>query len=155
VCLPDAFTAMHRAPIILAAARNNVPAVYRQSFFARDGGLLSYGPDQVDPWRSASRYPHRFCCALPRWSNNCWLCRFGTARTLPRSLANGSYSQKKRTLAILAAPHGMAGTAPGAAAGPFYRAVRAPVHGPNGDVADTLDAQGESRTNGVLRHDCG
>jgi len=29
----------------------------------------------------------------------------------------------------------MAGTAPGAAAGPFYRAVRAPVHGPNGDVA--------------------
>jgi putative ABC transport system substrate-binding protein len=33
----------HRAPIILAAARNNVPAVYSQSFFARDRGLLSYG----------------------------------------------------------------------------------------------------------------
>ena len=40
------------------------------------------------------------------------------------------HGQKKRTLAILAAPDGMAGTAPGAAAGPFYRAVRAPVHGP-------------------------
>jgi putative ABC transport system substrate-binding protein len=34
----------HRAPIILAAARNNLPAVYFQSIFAEDGGLLSYGP---------------------------------------------------------------------------------------------------------------
>ena len=34
---------MHRARIILAAARNNVPAVYQLSYFARDGGLLSYG----------------------------------------------------------------------------------------------------------------
>jgi putative ABC transport system substrate-binding protein len=28
VVMPDAFTIVHRAPIILAAARNNVPAVY-------------------------------------------------------------------------------------------------------------------------------
>jgi hypothetical protein len=33
--------AAHRAPIILAAARNNVPAVYYLPTFARDGGLLS------------------------------------------------------------------------------------------------------------------
>jgi putative ABC transport system substrate-binding protein len=33
----DAFTAVHRAPIISAAARNNVPAVYLASFFVRDG----------------------------------------------------------------------------------------------------------------------
>src|SRR6516162_8214985 len=46
----DTFTFMHRAPIILAAARNNVPAVYNLSAFARDGGLLSYGVDQVDIW---------------------------------------------------------------------------------------------------------
>jgi hypothetical protein len=32
----------------LAAARNNVPAIYGLSIFARDGGLLSYGPDPVD-----------------------------------------------------------------------------------------------------------
>jgi putative ABC transport system substrate-binding protein len=32
-------------PIISAAARNNVPAVYPRSNFARDGGLLSYGVD--------------------------------------------------------------------------------------------------------------
>ena len=37
----DAFTNVHRVPIISAAARNNVPAVYAPSFFARYGGLLS------------------------------------------------------------------------------------------------------------------
>ena len=45
VVMPDAFTVVHRVPIILAAARNNVPAVYSDSSFARDGGLLSYGFD--------------------------------------------------------------------------------------------------------------
>ena len=50
---------MHRAPIILAAARNNVPAVYAVSEAARDGGLLSYGPDLVDPWRRAASYVDR------------------------------------------------------------------------------------------------
>ena len=60
VCLPDGgFTNVHREPIILAAARNNVPAVYSQSFFARDGGLLSYGPDEVDNWRRAATYVDR------------------------------------------------------------------------------------------------
>jgi putative ABC transport system substrate-binding protein len=34
---------VHRRPIILAAARNNVPAVYALSDWVRDGGLLSYG----------------------------------------------------------------------------------------------------------------
>ena len=43
-------------PIISAAARNNVPAVYAASDFVRDGGLLSYGPDQVDTYRRAATY---------------------------------------------------------------------------------------------------
>jgi putative ABC transport system substrate-binding protein len=43
----------------LAAARNNVPAVYRLSEFARDGGLLSYGPDAVDTFRRAASYVDR------------------------------------------------------------------------------------------------
>ena len=38
----DAFMFAHRVPIISAAARNNVPAVYNASDFVRDGGLLSY-----------------------------------------------------------------------------------------------------------------
>ena len=44
---------------MLAAARNNVPAVYPLSDFARDGGLLSYGVDQVDTWRRAASYADR------------------------------------------------------------------------------------------------
>jgi hypothetical protein len=44
----DVFTFIHRVPITLAAARNNVPAVYWSSPFARNGGLLSYGPDPLD-----------------------------------------------------------------------------------------------------------
>jgi putative ABC transport system substrate-binding protein len=52
VVMPNIFTAAHRAPIISAAARNNVPAAYWQSVFARDGGLVSYGVDRVDPLSS-------------------------------------------------------------------------------------------------------
>jgi putative ABC transport system substrate-binding protein len=59
VILPDGFTVAHRAPIISAAARNNVPAVYPQSEFARDGGLLSYGVDRVDSFRRAASYVDR------------------------------------------------------------------------------------------------
>jgi putative ABC transport system substrate-binding protein len=59
VVMPDSFMAVHRAPIILAAARNNVPAVYGLSFYAREGGLLSYGNDPVDVWRRAATYVDR------------------------------------------------------------------------------------------------
>jgi putative tryptophan/tyrosine transport system substrate-binding protein len=59
VVMSDTFTLVHRAPIILAAARNNVPAVYPFSFFARDGGLLSYGVNAVDPYRRAATYVDR------------------------------------------------------------------------------------------------
>jgi putative tryptophan/tyrosine transport system substrate-binding protein len=59
VSIPNGFTVTHRAPIILAAARNNVPAVYAQSEFVKDGGLLSYGPDLLDTWRRAASYVGR------------------------------------------------------------------------------------------------
>jgi putative ABC transport system substrate-binding protein len=55
----DAFVIAHRASTISAAARNNVPAVYTQSLFVRDGGLLSYGPDRVDIFRRAATYVDR------------------------------------------------------------------------------------------------
>jgi putative ABC transport system substrate-binding protein len=60
VVVPDGFMTAHRAPIILAAARNNVPAVFWQSDFAREGGLLSYGPDSEDIWRR-----HLLCGSHP------------------------------------------------------------------------------------------
>jgi putative ABC transport system substrate-binding protein len=57
--MPDTWMNTHRTPIISAAARSNVPAVYELSTFARDGGLLSYGVDRVDIWRRAAAYVDR------------------------------------------------------------------------------------------------
>jgi putative ABC transport system substrate-binding protein len=59
IALADIFTIAHRAPIISAAARNNVPAFYSYSAFAREGGLLSYGLDRVDTFRRAASYVDR------------------------------------------------------------------------------------------------
>ena len=59
VVLPDTFSQVHRAAIILLAARNNVPAAYFDNTFAVDGGLFSYGPDQVDIFRRAAPYVDR------------------------------------------------------------------------------------------------
>jgi putative ABC transport system substrate-binding protein len=59
VVAPDIFSAAHHVPIILAAARNNVPAVYSNSPRARDGGLLSYGADVPDLFRRAASYVDR------------------------------------------------------------------------------------------------
>jgi putative ABC transport system substrate-binding protein len=60
VVMPDGgFMVAHRASITLAAARNNVPAVYHNSDYARDGGLLAYGPDPVDDFRRAASYVDR------------------------------------------------------------------------------------------------
>jgi putative tryptophan/tyrosine transport system substrate-binding protein len=59
VVMPGTFTNTHRAPIIAAMARNNLPAVYGFSYFVRDGGLLSYGPDSVDIFRRSATYIDR------------------------------------------------------------------------------------------------
>jgi putative tryptophan/tyrosine transport system substrate-binding protein len=59
VVMPDAFMTAHRTPVILLAARNNVPVVYYQTTFTRDGGLLSYGPDNRDVFRRAAPYVDR------------------------------------------------------------------------------------------------
>src|SRR6516165_2630345 len=59
VVMSDLFTLTHRASIISASARNNVPAVYAGSFFVKDGGLLSYGIEGVDNFRRAATYVDR------------------------------------------------------------------------------------------------
>jgi len=55
----ELFNLTHRAQIISLTARNNVPAVYPAKFFCRDGGLLSYGVDEGDLFRSAAPYVDR------------------------------------------------------------------------------------------------
>ena len=49
----------HRKLIARLAARHRLPAVYPYHFFVTDGGLVSYGPDRVDPFRRAAAYVDR------------------------------------------------------------------------------------------------
>jgi putative ABC transport system substrate-binding protein len=55
----DAFTEVHRLLILSPAARNNVPAVYPNSGWARDGGLLSFAPSMPDEFHRAASYVDR------------------------------------------------------------------------------------------------
>jgi putative tryptophan/tyrosine transport system substrate-binding protein len=59
VAMPDAFTFVHRAQIMLLAARNNIPVISDGLIPAKDGGLLDYGPDRVDIFRRAASYVDR------------------------------------------------------------------------------------------------
>jgi putative ABC transport system substrate-binding protein len=49
----------HRDMLISLAAKNRMPAVYPFDYYAKSGGLISYGPDLVDPYRRAAGYVDR------------------------------------------------------------------------------------------------
>jgi putative tryptophan/tyrosine transport system substrate-binding protein len=53
------FAILHRELIIALAARHRLPAVYPFRLYAIGGGLISYGPDPIDPHRRAARYVDR------------------------------------------------------------------------------------------------
>jgi putative ABC transport system substrate-binding protein len=52
-------TAVHRDLIITLATRHRLPAVYAYKYFITSGGLISYGPDTIDPYRRAAGYIDR------------------------------------------------------------------------------------------------
>ena len=49
----------HRDLIIALATRHRLPAVYSARFFVTGGGLISYGPDGIEPYRQAAGYVDR------------------------------------------------------------------------------------------------
>jgi putative ABC transport system substrate-binding protein len=51
--------ALHRELIIGLAARHRLPAVYPIRLFVTNGGLISYGPDEIDQHRRAASYVDR------------------------------------------------------------------------------------------------
>jgi ABC-type uncharacterized transport system substrate-binding protein len=59
VVMPDAFTVGKRAQIIVLAARHGITAIYPYAYFAAEGGLMAYGVDLVDQYRSAVAYVDR------------------------------------------------------------------------------------------------
>jgi putative ABC transport system substrate-binding protein len=50
---------VHRDVIIKLAARHRLPAVYTDRLFVEAGGLIAYGPERVDLYRSAAGYVDR------------------------------------------------------------------------------------------------
>ena len=52
-------TIVHRDLIIALAARHKLPAVYPARLYVTVGGLISYGPDSIDPHRRAASYVDR------------------------------------------------------------------------------------------------
>jgi len=59
IVMPDGFLNVHRAEVVLLAARYHLPTIYPWRFFAESGGLLSYGSAQSDMFRTAASYVDR------------------------------------------------------------------------------------------------
>jgi putative tryptophan/tyrosine transport system substrate-binding protein len=51
--------AVHRDLIITLAGRHRLPAIYPFRYFADTGGLMSYGPNTIDPYIRAAGYVDR------------------------------------------------------------------------------------------------
>jgi putative ABC transport system substrate-binding protein len=49
----------HRELIVKLAAQRRLPAVYPFRYWVNDGGLISYGSDQIDPYRRSAAYVDR------------------------------------------------------------------------------------------------
>ena len=74
--LPDSHNVVHRKRIIGLAAQYRLPAIYYFRYFAFDGGLISYGPDEMDLFVRTASYS----------------IEFSKARALPISLSSNQPS---------------------------------------------------------------
>ena len=59
VVMSNSFMAVRHRTLISAAIRNNVPAMFELPLFARQGGLISYGPNFQDLFPRAALYVDR------------------------------------------------------------------------------------------------
>jgi putative tryptophan/tyrosine transport system substrate-binding protein len=59
IVLSSAVAIVHRDQIIRLAASHQLPTVYFARYFVAAGGLISYGPDTIDPHRRAAAYVDR------------------------------------------------------------------------------------------------
>jgi len=59
IALPGVQPLIHRELIIALAARQKLPAVYPYRYHVTSGGLISYGPDEIEQYRQAAGYVDR------------------------------------------------------------------------------------------------
>ncbi len=53
---PSPLFTTHRVRIATLATKNRLPAIYPSTEFVEAGGLMSYGPDDLEYWRRAATY---------------------------------------------------------------------------------------------------
>jgi putative tryptophan/tyrosine transport system substrate-binding protein len=54
--LTSAFLTAHRKKLVDSAEKSRLPVIYGNNTFVEAGGLMSYGPSQVDNYRRAATY---------------------------------------------------------------------------------------------------
>jgi putative tryptophan/tyrosine transport system substrate-binding protein len=59
IVLPSPPTTIHRDLITALAARHRLPAIYPFRYMVVEGGLISYGIDNLDMWRRSASYVDR------------------------------------------------------------------------------------------------
>ena len=59
IVLSTSLAVAHREQIIASAVRHRLPAIYPFRTYVDAGGLVSYGPDRIDPYRRAAGYVDR------------------------------------------------------------------------------------------------
>jgi putative ABC transport system substrate-binding protein len=59
IVMPGGWASVHGALVVALAARYKLPAIYPFRYHATGGGLISYGPDFVEPFRPAAGYIDR------------------------------------------------------------------------------------------------
>jgi hypothetical protein len=59
IVIGSASATVYSDRIVALAARLKLPAVYPNHYVATNGGLISYGPDLIDPYRRAAGYIDR------------------------------------------------------------------------------------------------
>ncbi|MFZ2077011.1 MAG: ABC transporter substrate-binding protein [Xanthobacteraceae bacterium] len=59
VLLPDIFLLVNRKQVMTLAERHKLPVVYWVGAYAKEGGLLGYGPDYPDLFRRSASYVDR------------------------------------------------------------------------------------------------
>jgi putative tryptophan/tyrosine transport system substrate-binding protein len=55
----SAYAAVHRDLIVARVAKHKLPAIYPFRYFVASGGMISYGPDAIEPYERAAEYVDR------------------------------------------------------------------------------------------------
>jgi putative ABC transport system substrate-binding protein len=59
IAIPSALVTAQRNLVISLASRFNLPSVFAFRYYAADGGLVSYGVDNIDLYRRSAAYVDR------------------------------------------------------------------------------------------------